>query len=38
MQYYVKTSQYFLPTKTSFFISRAGKIEIVQEFKVKLFE
>ena len=27
-----------LPTRTSFFISSAGKIENVQEFKVKLFE
>ena len=27
-----------LPTRTSFFISSAGKIESVQEFKIKLFE
>ena len=27
-----------LPTRTSSFISSAGKIENVQEFKVKLFE
>ena len=27
-----------LPTKTSFFISSAGKIESVQEFNIKLFE
>ena len=27
-----------LPTRTSFFILSAGKIEIVQEFKIKLFE
>ena len=27
-----------LPTRTSFFISSAGKIENLQEFKVKLFE
>ena len=27
-----------LPTRTSFFVSSAGKIENVQEFKVKLFE
>ena len=27
-----------LPTRTSFFISIAGKIENVQEFKMKLFE
>ena len=25
-----------LPTRTSFFISSAGKIEYVQEFKIKL--
>ena len=27
-----------LPTKTSFFISIAGKIESVQKFKMKLFK
>ena len=27
-----------LPTRTSFFISSAGKIKSVQEFKVNLFE
>ena len=27
-----------LPTRTRFFISSAGKIESVQEFKIKLFE
>ena len=27
-----------LPTKTSFFISSEGKIESVQEFKIKIFE
>ena len=27
-----------LPTRTGFFISSAGKIESVQELKVKLFE
>ena len=27
-----------LPTRTSFFISSAGKIEGVQKFKIKLFE
>ena len=27
-----------LPTKTSFFILSAGKIESVQELKIKLFE
>ena len=27
-----------LPTRTSFFISYAGKIESVKEFKIKLFE
>ena len=27
-----------LPTRTSFFISNAGKIEGVQEFKIKHFE
>ena len=27
-----------LPTRTSFFILGAGKIEIVQELKIKLFE
>ena len=27
-----------LPTRTCFFISSAGKIENVQEFKLKLFE
>ena len=27
-----------LPTRTSFFILSAGKIESVQEFKIKLFE
>ena len=27
-----------LPTRTSFFISSAGKIESVQEFKIKLFK
>ena len=27
-----------LPTRTSFFISSPGKIESVQEFKIKLFE
>ena len=27
-----------LPTRTSLFISSAGKIESVQEFKIKLFE
>ena len=26
-----------LPTRTSFFISSAGKIESVQEFKIKTF-
>ena len=49
MQYYVEMLPYFtdnimskcyhiLPTRTSFFILSAGKIESVQEFKVKLFE
>ena len=38
MQHYVETSQYFLPTRTSFFTSSAGKIENTQEFKVKLFD
>ena len=27
-----------LPTRNSFFISSAGKIQSVQEFKIKLFE
>ena len=27
-----------LPTRTSFFISSVGKIESVQEFKIKLFK
>ena len=27
-----------LPTRTSFFISSAGKIKSVQRFKIKLFE
>ena len=27
-----------LPTRTSFFISSAGKTESVQEFKIKFFE
>ena len=27
-----------LPTRTSLFLSSAGKIESVQEFKVKLFK
>ena len=27
-----------LPTRTTFFISSAGKIKSVQEFKIKLFE
>ena len=34
MEYYVKTYN-ILPTKTSFFISSAGKIESVQEFNIK---
>ena len=37
MQCYVQMSQYFTE-RASFFISSAGKIENVQEFKVKLFE
>ena len=36
-QYYVETSQY-LPKRTSLFNSSAGKIESVQEFKIKLLE
>ena len=31
-------SQNMLPTRNSFFISTAGKIQSVQEFKIKLFE
>ena len=37
MQYYVEMSQYFTD-KISLFISNAGKIKNVQEFKVKLLE
>ena len=33
MEYYVERHN-ILPTRTSFFISRAGKIESVQEFKI----
>ena len=32
------TSHSVLPARTSFFISIAGKIESVQEHKIKLFE
>ena len=37
IQYYVKRRN-ILPTRTSFFISSAGKVENLQEFEWKFFE
>ena len=37
MEYYVKRHN-ILPTRADVFISSAGKIESVQEFKIKFFE
>ena len=36
--YYVETSHNILPTIASFFMSDAGKIVGVPEFKIKVFE